>query len=268
MEITLQQGQKVYFVSDAHFGLPNREESLVRERKMIQWVEETRVDAAAYFLVGDIFDYWWEYKRSVPSGFVRLLAKFAELVESGIPVHFFWGNHDMWCRHNYFASELGWTVHQNELEVQINNKLFFIHHGDGLGGKDVGYNLLKWGFRNKFLQWGFSQLHPDFGQWLGHTWSSHRKYGQHENVFYNEGEFLVDHARAKLKNKHYDFFVHGHRHTPVVYKLSEQSAYVNTGDWLQHFTYGVFDGNFFHLLNYPEGEDFSDYSLQFSEKDV
>ncbi len=265
MKIELKEGKKAYFVSDAHFGLPSHGESLKREKLMVKWLDETRDQAQAYFLVGDIFDFWWEYKRSVPRGFSRVMGRLGEISDSGTPIHFFWGNHDMWCRHDYLEEELGVIMHKDELEIEISGKHFFIHHGDGLGGKDPGYKFLKWAFRNRALQWGFSQLHPDFGQWVGHTWSSHRKYGQMEKyTFWGEKEFLVEHARERLKEKHYDYFVHGHRHTPVIFPVAEGSVYVNTGDWLQHFTFGEFDGENFKLLNYPEREDFSSHALNFA----
>ena len=234
-------GKKLYFVSDAHFGLPNRHESRRREDLFVQWLEEIRPTAQAIFLVGDIFDFWWEYRRVVPAGFVRLLGKLAQLADEGVQLHFFFGNHDMWMRHNYLRHELGAELHPHVLTLSYNRQQFYITHGDGLGPGDRAYKLLKWGFRNRILQKLFSQLHPDAAQWIGQAWSSHRKYENlSENEFYHHDEFLYRHSQQILQQKHFDYFVYGHRHTPVQMPLDPQSQYVNLGDWLQHFTYGQY----------------------------
>lgn len=244
MNITPQNNKKLYFVSDAHFGLPNRKESRRREDLFVQWLSQIQATAEAIFFVGDIFDFWWEYKRVVPAGYIRLLGKLAELADSGIALHFFYGNHDMWMRYNYFGEELPATIHPNALHLQAYGYKFYITHGDGLGPGDHSYKLLKWGFRNKMLQGAMAMLHPDIAHWLGQTWSSHNKYEHLEtNKFFGKEEFLYKHSLQLLHNNHFDYFVYGHRHTPVIAPLGQASKYVNLGDWLQHFSYAVCDGH-------------------------
>lgn len=168
--IQLNSNKKVYFASDFHLGAPNPKESRTREHKVIEWLNYVQNDAQVIFLVGDIFDFWFEYKKVVPKGFVRIQAKIAELVEQGIEVYFFLGNHDMWMK-NYFSEELGVKMVENELEVKINNKTFYISHGDGLGPGDYGYKFIKKIFRNRVCQVLFSLLHPSIALSLANYFS-------------------------------------------------------------------------------------------------
>jgi UDP-2,3-diacylglucosamine hydrolase len=251
--MVLEQGKKVFFISDAHFGLPNREESCRREKLMTDWIDENRHQMQALFMVGDIFDFWWEYKSVIPKGYVRLLGRLADLVDSGIPLHMFWGNHDMWMRHNYFAQEIGAIIHPDEYRTEINSKKFYIAHGDGLGPGDNPYKLLKWGFRNKTIQWLSAGLHPNWFSKIGTSWSSYHKYEHLEvNTFYGNSEFLVQHSLEVLNTEHIDHFVYGHRHTPAQLPIGDNAMYNNLGDWLQHFTYGEFDGTNFSVKSYEK----------------
>lgn len=237
--------KKIYFASDVHLGAPALTNNRQREQLFVKWLHQVQKDAEAIFLMGDIFDFWFEYKRAVPRGFTRVLGKLAEITDKGIPVHFFTGNHDIWV-FDYLPQEIGVTVHRDIWVTQLKGKMFFLGHGDGLGPYDRGYKILKKIFTNRFLQWSFARIHPNFSIWLAHRWSSHSrlKDGKVEaDKFMDENrEWLVLFAKEQLKQKHYDFFVFGHRHWPCDVKLNQSSRYINTGDWISHFTYAVFDG--------------------------
>lgn len=248
----MNKRKKAYFASDLHLGLPNYKESLIREKLFVKWLDEISQDAQVIYLLGDIFDFWHEWKRSAPQGFVRFLGKIAEITDSGIPVHFFTGNHDIWVK-NYLPKETGVLLHRKEFTTKILGKSFFLAHGDGLGPGDHSYKILKKIFTNKFLQWCFANLiHPDIALWFGHTWSHSRRMAERNLEFYGvKNEWLIIYSKEKLKKKHYDYFVYGHRHLPGIYHISKKSTYVNLGDWLNNFTYGVFDGEKFELKHYP-----------------
>ena len=240
----LPKNKKIYFASDNHLGLPHSEASLVREKHFVSWLEEVRKDAAAIYLLGDLFDFWIEYKTVVPKGFVRLLGKLAELSDSGIPITFFTGNHDLWMR-DYFQKELNITVYRKPITLTIGTTRFFIGHGDGLGPGDKGYKLMKKLFTNPFSQWLFRWLHPDLGVRLGQYLSKKNKLisGEEDVKFLGEDkEWLVTYSQKKLKEEHFDYFVFGHRHLPLEIELNQNSKYINLGDWITHNTYAVFDG--------------------------
>ena len=240
----LPKNKKIYFASDNHLGLPNSEVSLVREKHFISWLEEVRKDAAAIYLLGDLFDFWFEYKTVVPKGFVRVLGKLAELSDSGIPITFFTGNHDLWMR-DYFQKELNITVYRQPITLTIGTTRFLIGHGDGLGPGDKGYKLMKKLFTNPFSQWLFRWLHPDLGVRLGQYLSQKNKFisGEEDVKFLGEDkEWLVTYSQKKLKEEHFDYFVFGHRHLPLEIELNQNSKYINLGDWITHNTYAVFDG--------------------------
>ncbi len=250
MELT--QGKKIYFASDSHLGAPNFEESLIREKKFVLWLDAIKKDADAIFLVGDIFDFWFEYKEVVPKGFTRTLGKLAEISDSGIPIHFFAGNHDMWLK-NYFEKELNLNVYKASKVFVINDKKFFVSHGDGLGPGDKSYKRMKKIFRNSFFNWCFRCMHPDWGIKLGKYLSNkNRIKSSLEDLKFNgeESEWLTQYCRGKLKDERYDFFVFGHRHIPLEIELNSNSKYVNLGDWITHFSYAVFDGNFLSLKKF------------------
>lgn len=248
----LEAGKKIYFASDLHLGVPTYEESLKREKLFVRWLEEIREDAAELFVVGDLFDFWFEYKRAVPRGFVRVLGKLAELSDSGLPIHMFTGNHDMWI-FDYLPKEIGLTLYRKPIEREWNNKKFYIGHGDGLGPGDHGYKFIKKVFANPFLQWAFARLHPNFGIWLADYFSrsSRSHTGDSDAVFLGDDrEWLVIYCKEILQKTFYDYFIFGHRHLPLDISLSEQSRYVNLGDWLKYYTYAEFDGTNLQLKKY------------------
>lgn len=240
----LTQGKKIYFASDNHLGAPNLEESLVREKKFVSWLDTIKKDAEAIFLVGDIFDFWFEYSEVVPKGFTRTLGKLAEISDAGIPIHYFAGNHDMWLV-DYFQKELNLTVHDKPKIFTINDKKFFVGHGDGLGPGDKSFKIMKKIFKNSFFNWCFRCVHPDLGIKLGKYLSNkNRLKSSLEDLKFNgnENEWLTKYCKEKLKNEHYDYFIFGHRHIPLEIELSPNSTYINLGDWITHFSYAVFDG--------------------------
>ncbi|MGY8933539.1 MAG: UDP-2,3-diacylglucosamine diphosphatase [Flavobacteriales bacterium] len=248
----IPKGKKIYFSSDNHLGAPTKEESFPREKKFVKWLDEVKEDAAAIFLLGDLFDFWFEYKTVVPKGFVRTLGKLAEISDSGIPIYFFVGNHDLWMN-DYFKKELNIPTYHDSKEFIFNNKTFLIGHGDGKGPNDKGYKRMKKVFTNPFLKWIYRWLHPDIGMRIAHHLSVKNKLisGDEDKKFLGENEeWLAAYAKRKLENKHYDYFVFGHRHLPMEIKVGENSTYFNLGDWINHYTFGVFDGENFEIKNY------------------
>ena len=248
----IPKGKKIYFSSDNHLGAPTKEESFPREKKFVKWLDEVKEDAAAIFLLGDVFDFWFEYKTVVPKGFVRTLGKLAEISDSGIPIYFFVGNHDLWMN-DYFEKELNIPTYHDSKEFIFNNKTFLIGHGDGKGPNDNGYKRMKKVFTNPFLKWIYRWLHPDIGMRIAHYLSVKNKLisGDEDNIFLGDNkEWLAAYAKRKLENKHYDYFVFAHRHLPMEIKVGENSTYFNLGDWINHYTFGVFDGENFEIKNY------------------
>ena len=248
----LPPNKKIYFASDQHLGAPTPELSFPREQKFVAWLDEVKGDAAAIFLLGDLFDFWFEYNTVVPRGFVRVLGKLAEIRDSGIPIYFFVGNHDLWMS-DYFKKELNIPVYHTTKEFNFNDKLFLIGHGDGLGPGDKGYKRMKKVFKNPFSKWLFRWLHPDLGVKLAQYLSVKNKLisGDEDVRFLGEEkEWLVQYSKRKLETKHYDYFIFGHRHLPMQIKVGDKSEYINLGDWISYFTYGVFDGIAFELRNY------------------
>lgn len=232
---------KVYFASDFHLGAPDYASSLIREKRIVRWLDEISKDAKEIFLVGDIFDFWFEYKRAIPKGFVRLQGKIAELTDNGIPVHIFTGNHDMWI-FDYIPKELGVQLYREPIQREFFGKKYFIGHGDGLGPGDKGYKFLKKVFANKFCQWCFARLHPNFGIWLADKSSktSRAHTGSSDEVFHGEeNEWLVVFCKDELKKEHFDYFIFGHRHLPLEIDIAENSKYINLGEWINYNTYVV-----------------------------
>ena len=241
----IPEGKKIYFASDNHLGAPTPEASAPREKRFVQWLGEIQQDAAALFLLGDLFDFWFEYKTVVPKGFVRVLGKLAEIADAGIPIHFFVGNHDLWML-DYLEKEVGIKVHHQPKEFTFNDRLFFIGHGDGLGPEDKGYKRMKKIFTNPFFQWCFRWLHPDLGMRLGHYLSVKNKLisGEEDAIFLGEDkEWLAQYAKRKYNEKARDYFVFGHRHIPLDIAINDQARYINIGDWITHFTYAEFSEN-------------------------
>jgi UDP-2,3-diacylglucosamine hydrolase len=240
----LPQNKKIYFASDFHLGVPNYNNSLAREKRLVAWLDSIKHDAAEIYLVGDLFDFWFEYKTVIPKYFTRLLGKLAELRDNNIPITFFTGNHDMWM-FGYFEEELGIPVIRQPIDREINGKKFHIAHGDGLGPGDNGYKFIKKVFASKLCQWLFKWVHPDIGIGVANYFSgtSRKKTGDSDAKFLGEeNEWLVIYSREKLQEQHRDFFIYGHRHLPMEIMLNENSKYINLGDWINHFTYAVFDG--------------------------
>ncbi|MEN8124727.1 MAG: UDP-2,3-diacylglucosamine diphosphatase [Bacteroidota bacterium] len=242
--IKMNKNNKIYFASDQHFGAPNVEESRIREKIFINWLDVVKNDAEAIFLLGDLFDFWFEYDKVVPKGFIRVLGKLAEIRDSGIPIYFFVGNHDLWMR-DYFEIEFNIPTYHQPKEFTFNNKTFLIGHGDGLGPGDKGFKRMKKVFTNPFSKWLYKWLHPDIGVRLAQYLSTKNKLisGEEDVKFLGEDkEWLVQYAKRKLETKHYDYFLFGHRHFPMEIQVGQKSKYINTGDWISHFTYAVFDG--------------------------
>lgn len=245
--------KKIYFLSDFHLGAPDHAKSLEREKKIVAFLEEIRKDAAVIFVLGDMFDFWFEYKKVVPKGFVRILGKLAELTDSGIIIHFFVGNHDMWMS-GYFEQELNISVYHEHREFEFNGKKFIIGHGDGLGPGDLKYKFLKKVFRNKVSKAFFGMLHPSIGIGLANYFSrkSRAATGKSDEHFLGEeNEWLISFAKEELQKHHIDYFVFGHRHLPIEFKLPGDSLYINLGDWIKYFSYAVFDGEHLSLQYYP-----------------
>ncbi len=241
-------GKKIYFLSDFHLGTPDAESSLAREKKIVDFLNSIRHDAAMIFIVGDMFDFWFEYRKVVPKGFVRLLGKLAELSDAGISISFFVGNHDMWMR-TYFQEELGIPVYFEPKEYELMGKRFLVGHGDGLGPGDYGYKLLKKLFRNPLAQWLFGILPPSVGLGIANYYSrrSRAATGAEDDRFLGEeNEWLLMYCKEVLQKEHFDFFVFGHRHLPIDFLLnpgaSEPSRYLNLGDWIRYDSYVEFDG--------------------------
>ena len=246
--------KKIYFLSDFHLGAPNATESLIREKKIIAFLDEIKNNAQEIFILGDLFDFWFEYKNVVPKGYTRILGKLAELTDSGIPIHFFVGNHDMWMK-DYFQTELNIPVYFEPTEFTYNNKKFLIGHGDGLGPGDHGYKFIKKIFRNSACQWLFGIIPPQIGIGLANYFSrkSRAQTGTTDEKFLGEDkEWLISYCKTVLQTKHYDFFIFGHRHLPIDFKLSNNSEYINIGDWIKYFSYATFDGEKVSLIYYTK----------------
>ncbi|MBL7946005.1 MAG: UDP-2,3-diacylglucosamine diphosphatase [Flavobacteriales bacterium] len=242
--------QRIYFLGDFHLGVPDAAKSLAREKRIIAFLEEAAKDATEIILMGDLFDFWFEYKYAVPRGYVRFLGKLAELTDRGIPVHLFIGNHDMWI-FDYVPKETGVIVHREPIERTINGKKFLIGHGDGLGPGDHGYKFIKKVFRNPVCQWLFARMHPNFGLWLGDFWSGRSRKKSYENDrkwLGEDKEWLVQYCKEQLTKTHYDYMLFGHRHLPIDLQVKPNARYINLGDWITYFTYGVFDGTEVKLM--------------------
>lgn len=246
--------KKIYFISDFHLGAPDAATSLAREKRICRFLDSIKKDAAQLFIVGDLFDFWFEYRQVVPKGYVRILGKLAELTDSGIPILFFVGNHDMWMK-DYFQKELNIPVYYEPKEFVLNNKRFLIGHGDGLGPGDHGYKAMKKVFRHPFSKWMFGILPPYIGIGIANYFSrkSRAKTGQTDEVFMGEeNEWLIIYSKEILQLEHYDYFIFGHRHLPIDVKLGEKSRYINLGEWIKYDSYAVFDGENVELKYYKD----------------
>lgn len=238
----LHNGQKIYFASDFHLGMPGAAESLKREKKIVKWLTSIENDAKAVFLLGDIFDFWFEYKRVIPKGFIRIQGKLAELADKGIAVTFFTGNHDLWM-FDYFTKELNIQVFREVQTFVISGKKFLIGHGDGLGSYDKLYKFFKKIFENKLLQWLFAMIHPNVGIAFAHYCSKRsRLFKNKKEQFFHEDEWLFNYCKQIERATHHDYYIFGHRHLPLDMNVSKNSRYINLGEWIHHCAYAVFDG--------------------------
>jgi len=251
--------KKVYFVSDCHLGIPDAVNSRKREKLLVKWLDEIKKDALELYIMGDLFDFWFEYKTAIPKGFTRLLGKLAELSDQGIPIHFFRGNHDIWA-FSYFEEELQIKMHRKPEIKEILGKRFYLAHGDGLGRGDRGYKFIKWVFERKINQWLFRWIHPDWGLALGLYFSRKSRYANEarearERQEPQKGDItqsrLPVFARTILESgEKIDYFVMGHWHIIRNVELQKESRFIFLGDWISRFSYGVFDGNTFEVLQY------------------
>lgn len=242
---------KVYFASDFHLGTEGGNTTAAREKIIVQWLDKVSQDADAIYLLGDLFDYWFEYREVIPRGFVRFLGKLAEIRDRGVPVYSFTGNHDMWM-FGYFEQELGIPVYKEPIEITFDNRRFVIGHGDGLGPGDHGYKMIKRIFRSRVSQWLFARIHPNTGIRLMKFFSGTSRGMTHIPDFLGEEkEWLIQYCHERLKEEHIDYFIFGHRHLPIDYALNNgTSRYLNCGDWLSHLTYAVWDGTEMRLIKF------------------
>lgn len=237
---------KIYFASDFHFGVPTPEASRERELRVIRWLEKIKHDAEELYLVGDIFDFWFDYKAVVPRGYIRFFGKLAELRDAGIPIYYFTGNHDMWM-FDYVTDELDIPIYRKPIQRVLKGKRFYIGHGDGLGPGDHLYKFFKKIFSNPFFQWLYTRLHPNFGVGFALYWSRKSRDAQaHDDVSFlgEDKEWLIQYSKEVLHQEHFDYFIFGHRHLPIDCKLNGgKSRYINLGEWLNYNSYAVFDGD-------------------------
>jgi UDP-2,3-diacylglucosamine hydrolase len=245
LKIQLDNKKKIFFASDFHLGAPNSSISKERERKIIRWLDSIQEDAAAIFLVGDIFDFWFEYEKVIPKGFIPFISKISQLRDKNIPIYFFTGNHDLWMK-DYFTEELGIPVFYDPIELKVGEKTIMVGHGDGLGPGDNSYKFLKKVFVHPLSKWLFKWLHPDLGIKLAHAWSGHSRITnikKDENRFLDDGEWLWAYCKEVEKQKHHDLYIFGHRHLPLELRVSDTSIYYNLGEWVSQNTYLEYDEN-------------------------
>jgi UDP-2,3-diacylglucosamine hydrolase len=239
----LTVSRKIYFASDFHLGLDTGSLPLDREKKVVGWLNNISQQADGIFLIGDIFDFWWEYKHVVPRGFTRFLGTVAAITDSGIPVHFFTGNHDMWVS-DYLINECGVIMHTGPLNISFSGKKFHIAHGEGLGNQNFAYNILLKIFHNKPIRALYSALHPSIGVRMGHRWSLNSRLGRGITTEFlgEDKEDLIRYAVSLSEKEKIDYFIFGHRHLAMTYKLKNNSKIVFLGDWIKHSSYAEWDG--------------------------
>ncbi len=248
----MTESGKIYFASDFHLGLPTGTAPVEREKKVVRWLNSIIPDAKEIYLLGDVFDFWWEYKKVVPRGFTRFLGTISEITDSGIPVHFFTGNHDMWVG-DYLTDECGMIIHKAPVTTVIDGKKFHLAHGEGLGTNSTGYKILLSIFRNRPLQVMYSAMHPSIGMGIGHKWSLSSRLGKGISKEYlgEDKEDLIRYAKTILGKDNIDYFIFGHRHLAMTINLKQQSEIVFLGDWIKNGSYAEWDGRtlIFKMLN-------------------
>ncbi len=235
----------IYFASDFHLGVPTHADSLLREKHIVAWLDSIKHNASDIYLVGDLFDFWFEFKTVVPKGFVRLLGKLAELNDAGIRLHIFHGNHDLW-QFGYLEQEIGCKVYDKPITVQLGSKSFHIAHGDGLGPNQRWFKFILSVYRNHFFQRLFAFFHPNIGIGIANWFSARSKqhtFTDNATYFGDDKEYLMLYAKQIASSTPVDYFIFGHRHLPMMRPVNEKSTYVNLGDWMGYNTYAVFDGN-------------------------
>jgi len=250
--------KNVYFLSDAHLGSWAIDHSRTQERRLVRFLDSIKNKAAAVYLLGDIFDFWNEYKYVVPKGYTRFLGKISELTDMGVEVHFFTGNHDIWT-YGYLEEECGMIVHTKPETTEIYGKTFYLGHGDGLGSRDKKFKFLKWVFHNRTCQKLLNSVHPRWGMWLGQSWAKHsrmkRKDGKEVAYLGEDKEPLARFSKDYLKSHpDVDYFIFGHRHIELDLFLSKKTRLMILGDWIWQFTYAVYDGEHMFMEQYVEGE--------------
>lgn len=252
INITLPENKKIYFASDFHLGVPDQATSIAREKQLVKWLEMVRHDAHSIYLVGDMFDFWFEYKYTIPKGFIRFLGKLAELRDAGLPIYFFTGNHDLWM-FDYFQKELDIEIYRQPQELQVGAHKILVGHGDGLGPGDNWYKVLKSGlFDNRFFQWLFARLHPNLGMYIAQKWSKSSRISNMEKEKFQSdaNEYLFTWCQETEKAGHHDFYIFGHRHLPLDLKVSDSSRYINLGEWVNFSPYAVYDGKDIQLKSF------------------
>jgi UDP-2,3-diacylglucosamine hydrolase len=251
-KITDLNGKKIFFASDFHLGVPDHVSTVEREKRLTQWLGHIRHEAHSIYLLGDIFDFWFEYKHAIPKGFIRLQGKLAELRDAGLPVFFFTGNHDMWM-FDYFPKELDIPVYRDPIRIQCHGQRLLVGHGDGLGPGDNSYKLLKKIFNNKACQWLFARIHPNLGITLAQHWSRRSRISnmtREEKFSGEENERLFLYCQELERQQHHDFYIFGHRHLPLDLAIDDRSRYINVGEWVHFNTYAVYDGKAVELKSF------------------
>ncbi|HRJ31237.1 MAG TPA: UDP-2,3-diacylglucosamine diphosphatase [Cyclobacteriaceae bacterium] len=244
--------KKIFFASDFHLGVPDHASSVAREKRITAWLDQIKHEAHSIYLLGDIFDFWFEYKHAIPKGFIRLQGKLAELRDAGIPIIFFTGNHDMWM-FDYFQKELGIPIYREPIVLVCNQQKLMIGHGDGLGPGDTSYKILKKFFNSSVCQWLFARIHPNLGIGIAQIWSRKSRISntkREEKFEGEENEFLLTYCKELEKNVHHDFYIFGHRHLPLDLPVGEKSRYINLGEWVHFNTYAVYDGEIVNLKTF------------------
>ena len=248
----------IYFLSDAHLGSWALEHRRMQERRLVRFLDNIKEKAAAIYLLGDMFDFWFEYKYAVPKGYTRFLGKLSELTDLGVEVHYFAGNHDIWT-FGYLEKECGVILHKQAITTELYGKVFFLAHGDGLGDPDKKFKFVRYLFHNRACQWAFSTIHPRWGIWFGHTWAkrSRMKHPNGEEPPYmgEDREYLIRYTKQYIQyHSNVDYFIYGHRHVEIDLQLTKKARVVVLGDWITHFSYVVYDGQHLFLQQYIEGE--------------
>ena len=256
--VVLNEGQKAYFSSDFHLGVPTLGKSQEREKLIVKWIESIEHDVQILFLVGDIFDFWFEYNHAIPKGFVRLLGKLAQLADRGVEIVIFTGNHDMWMS-GYLTDELGASVYRNPVHFEFINQQgisseVLVGHGDGLGPGDKTYKFLKKIFENSFFQFIFRIVHPDVGIWIAKEWSKRSKLANvnkgEERFMGEDKEWLLHYCKEVEQHIHFDYYIFGHRHLTLNLPVTANSRYINLGEWVTLQTFAAFDGTNLSLTKF------------------